>query len=237
MPACTYLPATILSNSDACMPQDLEPDGRNYDLQNITIRDCYAVNNSGHGLQSWLNSGQARELSVLVERYHVIGPGPGSWQGDIAGGFVFGRMHPDAGGSIVIRDSTAVNTPFDGIYVWDEIEFDDGPSQPPFNLVFDNVSLTNTATAIGALSIYTNQPGFAPQLYAPIGLDSLATYGNSGLIFNNVVVRDALRRPFMQVRASVIDRSIDSATIVAHMHTAPCLLLVARQTRSGARGR
>ena len=32
---------------------DLEPDGVYYDLENITIRDCYAVNNTGHGLQSW----------------------------------------------------------------------------------------------------------------------------------------------------------------------------------------
>lgn len=35
-------------------------------------------------------------------------------------------------------------------------------------------------------------------MYAPIGLDSLATYGNSGLVLTNVTVHDALRRPFLQ---------------------------------------
>ena len=54
---------------------DLEPDGSYYDLENVTIRDCFAVNNTGHGLQSWLNSGEANNVSVLIERYHVIGAG------------------------------------------------------------------------------------------------------------------------------------------------------------------
>ena len=40
--------------------------------------------------------------------------------------------------------------------------------------------------------------GFAPQLYAPIGLDSLATYGDSGLELNGVTVYDSIRRPIIQ---------------------------------------
>ena len=41
---------------------DLEPDGVYYDLENITIRDCFAVNNTGHGLQSYLVSGEAHSV-------------------------------------------------------------------------------------------------------------------------------------------------------------------------------
>lgn len=82
--------------------------------------------------------------------------------------------------------------------MWDEIAQNDGPAQAPFHLIFENVTLTNTATAIGALSEYTNQPGWASQVYAPIGLDSLATYGSSGLVMTNVTVRDSYRRPFLQ---------------------------------------
>ena len=102
---------------------DLEPDGVYYDLENITIRDCFAVNNTGHGLQSYLVSGEAHAVSILVERYHVIGAGattPGRmpcWgapsrcaSDTYGGGFFFGRLHPP-GGSIVIRDSTVMNTP------------------------------------------------------------------------------------------------------------------------------
>lgn len=100
------------SNTNGTAPAagiDIEPDGAHYDLVNITIRDCLAVNNSGHGLQSWMNSGNAMVVEVLVERYHVMGSGSKT-----GGGFVFGRLHPDAGGSIVIQDSTATDTSFDG---------------------------------------------------------------------------------------------------------------------------
>ena len=140
-----------------------------------------------------MNSGSAVPISVLVERYHIVGPGIAT----TGGGFVLGRLHPP-GGTFVIRDSTVTGTTFDGIYVWDEIAQNNGPAQSPFHVVFENVELTNTATAVGALAEYTNQPGWASQLYAPIGLDSLATYGNSGLVLTNVTVHDSFRRPFLQ---------------------------------------
>ena len=127
------------------------------------------MNNTGHGLQSWLNSGEANNVSVLIERYHVIGSGtttpgrmPGSNSNIFSGGFVFGRLHPP-GGSIVIRDSTVTNTPFDGIYVWDELLDNNGPGFD-FHLVFENVTLRSTALAVDAVSTYTNQSGFVPQI-------------------------------------------------------------------------
>jgi hypothetical protein len=200
------------SNTNGTAPAagiDLEPDGAHYDLVNITIRDCNAVNNSGHGLQAWLNSGNAMSISVVVERYHVVGGGSRSQN---SGGFVFGRLHPP-GGSIVIRDSSATDTPFDGVYVWDEIARNNGPAQSPFHLVFDNVTLTNTATAVGALAEYTNQPGWASQLFAPIGLDSLATYGSSGLVLTNVTVHDSFRRAFLQANPKWNGQSAVSGTV------------------------
>ena len=86
---------------------------------------------------------------------------------------------------------------FQGIYVWDELEFSNGPSFE-FHLVFENVTLRDTALAVGEVSTYTNQTGFVPQIYAPIGLDSLASYGDSGLLLRDVTVYDAVRRPFLQ---------------------------------------
>ena len=153
------------------------------------------MNNSGHGIQSWLNSGQAHNISVVIERYHVVGASANTR----SGGFVFGRLHPP-GGSIVVRDSTATNTGFNGIYVWDELLDNNGPGWD-FHLIFENVTLRDTATAVGRLSPYTNQAGFVPQVYAPIGLDSLATYGDSGLLLNGVTVYDTVRRPFLQACA------------------------------------
>ena len=194
---------------------DLEPDGVFFDLENITIRDCYAVNNTGHGLQSWLNSGETHNSSVLIERYHVIG----SSAHPHSGGFVFGRLHPP-GGSIVVRDSTVTNTAFDGIYVWDELLANDASPtnrcEPgcDFHLIFSNVTLTDTATAVGELSFYTNQAGFTPQLYAPIGLDSLAGYGDSGLELNGVTVHDAPRRPFLQANPKWGAQSVSGALVV-----------------------
>jgi|EP01043_Picozoa_sp_COSAG02_P002946 hypothetical protein len=194
---------------------DLEPDGAYYDLENITIRDCHAVNNTGHGLQSWLNSGDAHNISVLIERYYVVG----SSAHPHSGGFVFGRLHPP-GGSIIVRDSTVTNTAFDGIYVWDELLANDASPtnrcEPgcDFHLIFSNVTLHDTATAVGELSPYSNQPGFTPQLYAPIGLDSLAGYGDSGLELNDITVHDALRRPFLQANPKWGGRSVTGALVV-----------------------
>ena len=101
-----------------------------------------------------------------------------------------------------------------GIYVWDEIAQNDGPSQPPFSLRFQNVTLTNTAVVVGALSPYSNQPAFAPQLYAPIGLDSLAAYGSSGLVLSNVTVYDDVRRPFLQANPKWGPHSVEGAVRV-----------------------
>jgi hypothetical protein len=206
----------ILSRRNALL---YRPDGVHYDLENLTIRDCFAVNNSGHGIQGWLNSGmlksclvaslneraltpadqsgagQANNVSVLIERYTVVG----SPMHPRSGGFVFGRLHPP-GGEIRIRDSSASATAFDGIYVWDELLDNNGPGWD-FHLVFENVELRATATDVGALSYYSNQPGFAPQIVAPIGLDSLAAYGDSGLQLINVTVYDSIKRPFLQANS------------------------------------
>jgi hypothetical protein len=75
-----------------------------------------------------------------------------------SGGFVFGRMRPPSG-SIIIRTRARPHFPIS-----------------PFRLVFDDVTQTNTAIVVGGLAKYKNQPCFASELFAPIGLDSLATY-------------------------------------------------------------
>ena len=76
------------------------------------------------------------------------------------------------------------------------------------------MTLTDTATAVGELSPYSNQPSFAPQLYAPIGLDSLAGYGDSGLELNDVTVHDAPPRPFLQANPKWGARSVTGALMV-----------------------
>jgi hypothetical protein len=206
------------SNTNGTGPSagiDLEPDGVWWDLENITIRDCFAINNTGHGLQSWLNAGNAHNLSVLIERYHVVG----SSAHPRSGGFVFGRLHPP-GGSIIVRDSSVAHTAFNGIYVWDLLE---ASSASPtnrcepgcdFRLIFSNVTLKETATAVGGLASYSIKAGFAPQLYAPIGLDSLAKYGDSGLELNGVIVQDTPRRPFLQAKPKWGPQSVSGTVLV-----------------------
>ena len=82
----------------------------------MTIRDSAAHNNTGHGLQSWLNCGEARNISILVERFRITGAGSLMLGGKPrSGGFVFGRIHPPTGSSIVIRDSTVEHTQLFGI--------------------------------------------------------------------------------------------------------------------------
>ena len=82
----------------------------------MTIRDSAAHNNTGHGLQSWLNCGNSRKVSILVERFRITGAGSLMLGGKPrSGGFVFGRIHPPTGSSIVIRDSTVEDTQLFGI--------------------------------------------------------------------------------------------------------------------------
>ena len=167
---------------------------------NITIRNCEANNNYGHGVQAWINSGDARNISILVENVHVRG-GPGCWHAanppgtewsSKAGGFVFGRVHPP-GGSLVIRDSTCRDTPLYGIYVWDL--YGSG-----MRVTFSNVTLINTANQPELLSPYSNQAAFSALPNAPVGLDYLGEV-ESGLALYDVVVHDALRRAWMQVNS------------------------------------
>eukprot|EP01051_Picozoa_sp_SAG22_P018001 SAG22_NODE_2915_length_2107_cov_2.435757_1_plen_544_part_10 len=198
---------------------DIEPDGAYFDLINITIRNSTAVNNYGHGLQAWINSGDFKNISILVEDFHVRG-GPGGWWrhsgfpsgsrppgkhpvpptnrtdfewSPVAGGFVFGRIHPP-GGSFVIRDSTVQDTPLYGIYVWDLYP---GPGT---RLTFSNVSLKNSAMQPQLLSPYSNQAGFSALPNAPVGLDYLGEE-ETGLALYNVTVHDSLHRAWMQVNS------------------------------------
>jgi hypothetical protein len=213
---------------------DIEPDGAYFDLVNITIRNSFAKNNYGHGLQAWINSGDARNISIIVENYHISGgpgpPGCPAWlrdhttcppsddcklwpvlladgQSPQSGGFVFGRVHPP-GGSLVIRDSSVRDTPLYGIYAWD-IYGADG-----FRVKFSNVTLTDVASHPELLSPYSNQAGFSALPNAPVGLDYLGEV-ETGIVLENVSVFDALRRPWMQVNSHWAPASIvGSVTVV-----------------------
>ena len=181
--------------------------------------------------------------SITIEDCHVIG-GPIANTSDgrsfappssNSGGFTFGRIGPTtAGGSIVIKASSASNLPSFGIYSWDH-------HIKGAKLTYANVTLTNVGKQAGFVGLGSPQASHSVSIpCAPVGLDFLGggtgpgACANSSCVGNirldGITVVDDMPRSWLQVSAHYAQGSVSGSASVTNPHRVGCTLNVSGAT-------
>lgn len=230
-----------------CMFKQNHGSGINSWLNSWTLdQECEAANQH-RGIKAWWFNCSATPLqkaSITIEDCHVTG-GPIANTSDgrsladpspTAGGFTFGRIGPTtAGGSIVIKDSSASELAWFGIYSWDH-------HVKGAALMYSNVTLTNVGRHASFVGI-SAQVSHIP--CAPVGLDFLgggATAGAGGACPNSscvgniglqgITVVDDMPRSWLQVSGHYAPGTVRGSATVTNPHQIGCSVNVSGRTTS-----
>ena len=184
---------TTFSNTNGTSPQhgvDLEPDSSTdpsnpLRLENLTFRDCRAINNSGAGFGGYLLHAVS-PVTVRFENCSISGGHSGWWFSTVS-----------AKGAIAVSGGSVEGTATHGVALLDKL-------LGALPVAFENHRISHVAIAENATCVGSNPQKYCPpgSSNAPVALyyrDGQTKFSEGGVHFTGCTVVDDRPRPWLEL--------------------------------------